>query len=73
MLHLQEAFNTIADTFVFFDKDNDGYVTKKEMVQTLNEASPVQETAGDIAVKRFRVFSCYYDFLIAVAYVCTIL
>lgn len=54
LLHLQEAFNTIADTFVFFDKDKDGYVTKKEMVQTLNEASPVQETAGDIAVKRFQ-------------------
>lgn len=54
LLHLQEAFNTIADAFVFFDKDKDGYVTKKEMIQSLNEASPVQETAGDIAVKRFQ-------------------
>lgn len=54
LLHLQEAFNTIADAFVFFDKNKDGYVTRKEMVQTLNEASPVQETAGDIAVKRFQ-------------------
>lgn len=54
LLHLQEAFNTVADAFVFFDKNKDGYVTRKEMVETLNEASPVQETAGDIAVKRFQ-------------------
>eukprot|EP01018_Ginkgo_biloba_P015875 Gb_04277 [translate_table: standard] len=52
--HLEATFDTIVDTFVFFDKNGDGYVTKKEMVQAIHEVSPVERTADDIGIKRFR-------------------
>eukprot|EP00246_Nothoceros_aenigmaticus_P013720 TRINITY_DN4865_c0_g1_i1.p1 TRINITY_DN4865_c0_g1~~TRINITY_DN4865_c0_g1_i1.p1 ORF type:complete len:225 (-),score=43.44 TRINITY_DN4865_c0_g1_i1:212-886(-) len=51
---LEATFETIADCFVFFDRDGDGYVTKTEMIYAINEASPgTTRTADKIGVKRF--------------------
>ncbi|KAH9311412.1 hypothetical protein KI387_026447, partial [Taxus chinensis] len=51
---LEASFKTVVDTFIFFDKDSDGYVTKKEMVQAINDITPGERTAGhDIGLKRF--------------------
>jgi len=51
--HLEATFDTIIDAFRFFDKDGDGYVSKKEIVQALNEASPGGRAADQIGIKRF--------------------
>ncbi|GLJ26211.1 hypothetical protein SUGI_0503050 [Cryptomeria japonica] len=51
---LEVSFKTIVDTFMFFDKDGDGYVRKNEIVQAINDIGPGQRTSGsDIALKRF--------------------
>eukprot|EP00249_Psilotum_nudum_P013749 c24487_g1_i2 orf=496-1161(-) len=51
---LESTFDTIVDAFIFFDKDGDGYVSKKEIVLAINDASPGRRGAGDrIGVKRF--------------------
>lgn len=47
---LEVTFDRIADAFVFFDKDGDGYVSKKEIVQAMDEASPGSRRIG---LKRF--------------------
>ncbi|XP_002982786.2 probable calcium-binding protein CML21 [Selaginella moellendorffii] len=54
LAELESTFETIVDTFRFFDKDGDGYVSRKEMITAINEASPGQSSSGEsIGVKRF--------------------
>ncbi|KAL6954574.1 putative calcium-binding protein cml21 [Sarracenia purpurea var. burkii] len=52
MPHLEATFETLVDTFVFLDKNKDGYVSKSEMIQAINEHSGKQ-SSGRIAMKRF--------------------
>ncbi|KAF9606791.1 hypothetical protein IFM89_028167 [Coptis chinensis] len=37
---LEATFNTIVEAFLFFDKNGDGKLNRKEMVKAMNEASP---------------------------------
>ncbi|KAH9311907.1 hypothetical protein KI387_026942, partial [Taxus chinensis] len=50
---LEATFDTIVDTFVFFDKDGDGYVSKNEILRAINEASPGGRAADRIGMRRF--------------------
>ncbi|KAH7332477.1 hypothetical protein KP509_20G089500 [Ceratopteris richardii] len=53
LTELEESFDKIADTFVFFDKDCDGYVSKKEIVEAIGQSTPVARNASRIGLKRF--------------------
>lgn len=57
MPHLEATFETLVDTFVFLDKNKDGYVSKNEMVQAINETTTGERSSGRIAMKRFGQFS----------------
>ncbi|CAK7323883.1 unnamed protein product [Dovyalis caffra] len=51
MPDLEATFETLVDAFVFLDKNKDGYVSKNEMVQAINESG--ERSSGRIAMKRF--------------------
>ncbi|KAK2639974.1 hypothetical protein Ddye_027769 [Dipteronia dyeriana] len=51
MPKLEATFETLVDAFVFLDKNKDGYVSKSEMVQAINESG--ERSSGRIAMKRF--------------------
>ncbi|KAF7831227.1 putative calcium-binding protein CML21 [Senna tora] len=53
MPNLEATFETLVDTFVFLDKNMDGYVSKNEMVQAINETTSGERSSGRIAMKRF--------------------
>lgn len=53
MPNLEATFETLVDTFVFLDKNKDGYVSKSEMVQAINETTSGERSSGRIAMKRF--------------------
>lgn len=48
---LETTFQTLVDAFVFLDKNKDGYVSKNEMFQAINESG--ERSSGRIAMKRF--------------------
>ncbi|XP_042059342.1 probable calcium-binding protein CML21 [Salvia splendens] len=50
---LKATFETLVDAFVFLDKNQDGYVSKNEMVQAINETTAGERSSGMIAMKRF--------------------
>ncbi|KAJ7537289.1 hypothetical protein O6H91_12G106700 [Diphasiastrum complanatum] len=50
---LETTFETIVDAFVFFDKDGDGFVSKKEMMLGMNESGVSDSSSGNIGIKRF--------------------
>ncbi|MBA0567496.1 hypothetical protein Golob_012230 [Gossypium lobatum] len=49
--NLEATFETLVDAFVLLDKNKDGYVSKNEMVQAINESG--ERSSGPIATKRF--------------------
>ncbi|GMJ16020.1 hypothetical protein like AT4G26470 [Hibiscus trionum] len=49
--NLEATFETLVDAFVLLDKNKDGYVSKNEMVQAINESG--EHSSGPIATKRF--------------------
>ncbi|KAH7684245.1 calcium-binding protein CML protein [Dioscorea alata] len=51
--HIESTFETLVDAFVFLDKNKDGYVSKTEMIQAINETSSGERSSGRIAMKRF--------------------
>ncbi|KAL0399046.1 UNVERIFIED_CONTAM: putative calcium-binding protein CML21 [Sesamum radiatum] len=53
MLNLEATFETLVDAFVFLDKNKDGYVSKNEMVDAINETTSGERSSGRIAMKRF--------------------
>ncbi|CAI9756774.1 unnamed protein product [Fraxinus pennsylvanica] len=53
MPNLEATFETLVDAFVFLDKNKDGYVSKNEMVDAINETAAGERSSGRIAVKRF--------------------
>jgi calcium-binding protein CML len=55
---LESTFDTIVEAFVFFDRDHDGFVSKDELVASINEASPGKEGAK-IGVQRFGMTFIY--------------
>lgn len=57
MPNLEATFETLVDTFVFLDKNKDGYVSKSEMVHAINETTSGERSSGRIAMKRFGQFS----------------
>ncbi|XP_076954192.1 putative calcium-binding protein CML21 [Bidens hawaiensis] len=50
---LEATFETLVDSFVFLDKNKDGYVSKSEMVLAINESTSGERSSGRIAMKRF--------------------
>jgi len=50
---LEPTFETLVESFVFLDKNKDGYVSKNEMIQAINETSAGERSSGRIGVKRF--------------------
>lgn len=53
MPNLEATFETLVDAFVFLDKNKDGYVSKSEMIQAINETTSGERSSGRIAMKRF--------------------
>ncbi|XP_021740806.1 probable calcium-binding protein CML21 [Chenopodium quinoa] len=51
--NLESTFETLVDTFAFLDKNKDGYVSKTEMIQAINETTSGERSSGRIAMKRF--------------------
>nr|CAB3468379.1 unnamed protein product [Digitaria exilis] len=51
--NLEATFETLVDAFVFLDKNKDGYVSKDEMIQAINETTTGERSSGRIAMKRF--------------------
>ncbi|KAK6133065.1 hypothetical protein DH2020_033220 [Rehmannia glutinosa] len=51
--NLRATFETLVDTFVFLDKNKDGYVSRDEMVDAINETTSGERSSGRIAMKRF--------------------
>ncbi|MED6199074.1 putative calcium-binding protein cml21 [Stylosanthes scabra] len=51
MPNLEATFETLVDAFVFLDKNKDGYVSRSEMVEAINESG--ERSSGRIAMKRF--------------------
>ncbi|GMJ10459.1 hypothetical protein like AT4G26470 [Hibiscus trionum] len=51
MPNLEATFETFVNAFVFLDKNKDGFVSKNEMAQAINES--VERSTGKIAIKRF--------------------
>lgn len=51
--NLEATFETLVDTFVFLDKNKDGYVSKSEMVHAINETTSGERSSGRIAMRRF--------------------
>ncbi|KAL8505379.1 hypothetical protein ACS0TY_016567 [Phlomoides rotata] len=51
--NLKDTFETLVNTFVFLDKNKDGYVSKDEMVEAINETTSGERSSGRIAMKRF--------------------
>ncbi|KAG6529743.1 probable calcium-binding protein CML21 [Zingiber officinale] len=50
---LETSFKTLVDSFVFLDKNKDGYVSKTEMVHAINETTAGERSSGRIAMTRF--------------------
>ncbi|KAL5728947.1 putative calcium-binding protein cml21 [Ranunculus cassubicifolius] len=50
---LEATFETLVGAFVFLDKNKDGYVSRGEMVQAINETVGGERSSGRIAMKRF--------------------
>ncbi|XP_058114579.1 probable calcium-binding protein CML21 isoform X2 [Magnolia sinica] len=50
---LEATFETLVNAFAFLDKNKDGYVSKNEMVQAINETTTGERSSGRIAMKRF--------------------
>ncbi|PNX73569.1 putative calcium-binding protein CML22-like [Trifolium pratense] len=49
-----QVFDTIVDIFLFFDKNGDGKLNKKDMIRTMNEAHPRERSPAHITKNRFR-------------------
>jgi calcium-binding protein CML len=56
---LEAAFETLVDAFVFLDKNKDGYVSKDEMIQAINETIGGERSSGRIGMRRFGEFSIF--------------
>lgn len=50
---LEATFETLVEAFVFLDKNKDGYVSRNEMVQAINETVGGERSSGRIAMRRF--------------------
>ncbi|KAI4374838.1 hypothetical protein MLD38_012785 [Melastoma candidum] len=53
MPSLESTFETLVDAFVFLDKNKNGYVSKSEMIEAINETSSGERSSGRIAMRRF--------------------
>lgn len=53
MANLEATFETLVDAFVFLDKNNDGHVSRNEMVDAINETTAGERSSGRIAMRRF--------------------
>ncbi|GMH05882.1 hypothetical protein Nepgr_007722 [Nepenthes gracilis] len=53
MPDLEATFETLVDAFAFLDKNKDGYVSKSEMIDAVNETATGERSSGRIAMKRF--------------------
>ena len=51
--NLEPTFETLVESFVFLDKNKDGYVSKSEMIQAINETIGGERSSGRIGMKRF--------------------
>ncbi|KAL2630772.1 hypothetical protein R1flu_015458 [Riccia fluitans] len=49
---LEATFETIVEAFVFFDSNGDGYVSKNELVTSINQATPGRQS-DKIGLRRF--------------------
>ncbi|XP_071697752.1 probable calcium-binding protein CML21 [Rutidosis leptorrhynchoides] len=53
MPDIEATFETLVDSFVFLDKNKDGYVSRDEMIGAINETTSGERSSGRIAMKRF--------------------
>ncbi|KAI4324099.1 hypothetical protein L6164_023663 [Bauhinia variegata] len=47
--NLETTFAPLVNTFVFLNKNKDGYMSKSEMIQTINETTTGECSSGRIA------------------------
>ncbi|GAB2284821.1 Probable calcium-binding protein cml21 [Dionaea muscipula] len=53
MPYLEATFETLVDAFASLDKNKDGYVSKSEMIDAINETTKGERSSGRIAMRRF--------------------
>ncbi|GAB4845853.1 Probable calcium-binding protein cml21 [Ancistrocladus abbreviatus] len=53
MPNLESTFETLVNAFAFLDKNKDGYVSKSEMIDAINETTTGERSSGRIAMRRF--------------------
>ncbi|XP_051134988.1 probable calcium-binding protein CML21 [Andrographis paniculata] len=53
MPNLEATFEILVDAFTCLDKNKDGYVSKDEMIDAINETASGERSSGRIAMKRF--------------------
>ncbi|QHO47450.1 hypothetical protein HN51_016835 [Arachis hypogaea] len=54
LANLGEVFDNMIEVFLFFDKNADGKINKKDMVKTLNDTYPLEKSPSHITEKRFK-------------------
>ncbi|KAL4307976.1 hypothetical protein GQ457_01G007510 [Hibiscus cannabinus] len=59
--NLEATFETFVDAFVFLDKNKDGFVSKNEMAQAINEFG--QRLSGKIAMRRFEFLFAFTNWV----------
>lgn len=65
LAQLGEVFDTIVEIFLFFDKNGDGKLNKKDMMRTMNETNPKERSPAHITKNRFSTLfstSCQFFF-----------
>jgi hypothetical protein len=64
LAQLGQVFDTIVEIFLFFDKNGDGKLNKKDMIRTMNETHPRERSPAHITKNRFSITSFQYFFSI---------
>ncbi|XP_058736812.1 probable calcium-binding protein CML22 [Vicia villosa] len=54
LAQLGEVFDSIVEIFLFFDKNGDGKLNKKDMMRTMNETNPKERSPAHITKNRFK-------------------
>jgi Ca2+-binding EF-hand superfamily protein len=55
LAQLGQVFDTIVEIFLFFDKNGDGKLNKKDMIRTMNETHPRERSPAHITKNRFSI------------------
>lgn len=67
---MESTFETLVEAFVFLDKNHDGHVSRREMVEAINETTSGERSSGRIAMRRFGQFSLFLSTHMYMYFIC---